>query len=362
MSIPVRPLLVALAILSLPCLPQAAETTGTRVAAPKTVHVVRPKSELWTERVEASGNIMPWNETRISTEIGGLRLASVLVGEGERVKKGQVLAKLDTASVETELDVANAQREEADAVLAQAAATLERANRLAPSGGVSRQELTLYETQKHTAEARLSAARAQVRRQQIRLELATLTAPDDGLISSCTATEGSIVPAGSELFRLIRQGRLEWHVEVPGETLLKLASGQEVLVKSPLGNEIKGRIRRLSPTVDLGTRRGLVYVELPQNSELKAGFSVSGSINLGKTRALVIPDAAIVRQDGNAKVFRIGANGRVEAAEITLGRHKGEWTEVLSGLDENSQIVGDDTSKLRDGETVKVLIADAAQP
>lgn len=319
----------------------------------RNVALVRPKTELWPDRIEAAGNIMPWHETAISTEVGGLRLVSVLVSEGDTVKKGQILARLNAATVETDLDVTNAQLAEAEAVLAQAAATLERANRLAPSGGVSRQELTLYETQKHTAEARLNAARAQVKRQQLKLEFATLSAPDDGVISSSSASEGSIVQAGSELFRLIRQGRLEWRAEVKGELLMKLAAGQEVLIKSPLGPEVKGRIRRVSPTVDVKTRNGLAYVDLPAGTDLKAGLNVAGSIGLGKRKALVVPAAAVLSQGGTARVFKLDADNKLEAIEVKTGRVRDDWVEILAGLDDHTPVVARDLKLLKEGELVK---------
>lgn len=334
--------------------PAAQPLPASAPAAPiPSVTLVRPKTELWPDRIEASGNIMPWHETAISTEVGGLRLASVLVGEGDTVKKGQVLARLNAATVETDLDVTNAQLAEAEAVLAQAVATLERANRLAPSGGVSRQELTLYETQKHTAEARLNAARAQVKRQQLKLEFATLSAPDDGVISSASASEGSIVQAGSELFRLIRQGRLEWRAEIKGELLMKLAAGQEVLIKSPLGPEVKGHVRRVSPTVDVTTRNGLAYVDLPAGTDLKAGLNVSGSIGLGKRKALAVPASAVLSQNGTNRVFKLDTDNRLEAIEVKTGRIRDDWVEIMSGLDEHTPVVARDLKPLKEGELVK---------
>ena len=266
--------------------------------------------------------------------------------------KGQVLARLDTATVETDLDAANAQLMEAEGTLAQAVATLDRANRLAPSGGLSRQELTLYETQKNTAEARVNAARAQVKRQQLRLKFATIVAPDDGVISAISVSEGAIVQAGNELFRLIRQGRLEWRAEVKGETLLKLAIGQEVIVNSPLGSEVKGRVRRLSPTIDVTTGNGLVYVDLPTGTNLKAGLNVSGSIGMGKRKALYVPSSAVVRGDKDAKVFKIGADSKLVAVDVHTGRSKGDAIEIVSGLDERSEVIAADVDRLEVGQLV----------
>ena len=313
---------------------------------------------MWPDQIESSGSIMPWQETYIGSEVGGLRLASVLISVGDTVTKGEVLARLDTATVETDLDAANAQLMEAEGTLAQAVATLNRANRLAPSGGLSRQELTLYETQKNTAEARVNAARAQVKRQQLRFKFATIVAPDDGVISASSASEGAIVQAGGELFRLIRQGRLEWRAEVKGETLLKLSIGQEVIVNSPLGSEVKGRVRRLSPTIDVTTGNGLVYVDLPTGTNLKAGLTVSGSIGMGKRKALFLPSSAVIRSDKDAKVFRIGAENKLVAVDVKTGRTKGDSIEIVSGLDERSEVVGTDVERLEVGQLVDSVAHD----
>ncbi len=321
--------------------------------APATpVTLIRPKTALWPDQIEASGNVMPWQETMIGSEVGGLRLESVLISVGDTVSKGQVLARLDTAAVEVDLDAANAQLMEAEGTLAQAAATLDRANRLAPSGGLSQQELTRYETQKNTAEARVNAARAQVKRQQLRLKFATIVAPDDGVISASSASEGAIVQSGSELFRLIRQGRLEWRAEVKGETLLRLAIGQQVIVNSPLGSEVKGRVRRLSPTINVTTGNGLVYVDLPPETNLKAGLTVSGSISINKRKALFLPSSAVVHSDSEARVFKIGPENKLVAVSVLTGRTRGDAIEIVSGLDTRSQVIGGDASRLQVGQLV----------
>lgn len=340
------------AVESVPAATVPPETAVTPPPPATPVSLVKPKTAMWPDQIEASGSIMPWQETYIGSEVGGLRLSSVLISVGDTVTKGQVLARLDTATVETDLDAANAQLMEVEGTLAQAVATLNRANRLAPSGGLSRQELTLYETQKNTAEARVNAARAQVKRQQLRLKFATIVAPDDGVISASSASEGAIVQAGGELFRLIRQGRLEWRAEVKGETLLKLSIGQEVIVNSPLGSEVKGRVRRLSPTIDVTTGNGIVYVDLPTGTNLKAGLTVSGSIGMGKRKALYLPSSAVVRGEKDAKVFRIGAENKLVAVDVKTGRTKGDSIEIVSGLDERSEVVGAGVDRLEVGQLV----------
>lgn len=337
---------------------QAVAQPSAAVPPPKpvpAVAVVHPRNESWPDLIEASGNVMPWQETSIGAEVGGLRLSKVLVTVGDTVKKGQPLARLDAATVETDLDAANAQLSEAQAALAQATATLERGRRLAASGGVSQQELTLFETQRRTAEARLSAAQAQVKRQQLRLDNTTLVAPDDGMISASSAAEGTIVSAGSELFRLIRQGRLEWRAEVKGETLLRLSPGQEVTVKSPLGPEVKGRVRQVSPTINVATGNGLAYVDLPAGTNLMAGLNVSGTISMGKRKALALPKSAVVRDpgSGSARVLTVNDESRIDTVDIKTGRSKDGLVEIVAGLDERAQVVLKGQKGLAVGDAVK---------
>lgn len=324
----------------------SAASPASAATAPPRLARVRPRIESWPELIEARGNIMPWQETLIGTEVGGLRLLSVEVNVGDVVKKGQVLARLNPTTVEVDLEAANAHLVEAEAGLAQAAATLERANRLAPGGGVSQQELTLYQTQKHTAEARLNAARAQVRTQQLRLDFATLVAPDDGIISSRAAAEGAIVQAGSELFRLIRQGRLEWRAEVRGETLLKLAPEQEATVRSPLGPAVRGRVRQVSPTIDLKTGNGLVYVDLPPDTHLKAGLHVGGTLTMGQRQVLTLPVSALLREPGRTRVLKLDAGGRIEAVTVRTGSERDGRVEIVAGIDEHSELVAEPDEQL----------------
>lgn len=325
---------------------------------PRLVSLLSPRVEQWPEWLQASGSVLPWQESRVGTEVGGLRLASVLVNVGDSVRKGQVLARLNADTVETDLDAANAQLAEAEATLAQAVATLERGRRLVASGGVSKQEMTLYETQKHTAEARVNAAKAQVRRQQLRLEYATLVAPDDGIISASSAAEGMIVQAGSELFRLIRRGRLEWRAAVRGEQLLRLAPGQEVTIRSPFGSEVGGRIRQVSPTIDMATGTGLAFVDLPASSNLKAGLTVAGAINLGKRKVLTLPAAAVSGKDDEARVLVLGEGNRLEAVPIRLGEVRNGRVEILLGLDEHARVVARDQAGLAAGDLVRTAAAD----
>lgn len=336
------------------------QKTETKVATAKpalTVELISPTQESWPEQLAASGNVMPWQEASVSAEINGVRLVKVLVNVGDVVRKGQVLARLNSDPVQADLDAAGAGVAEARAALGQAVATLERAKRLAPGGGVSKQDLAQYTTQKLAAEARLRLAKAQRKNQSLRLGFTVLTAPYDGVVSAQNAVEGEVVQAGKELFRLIREQRLEWRAELKGESLLKLKAGQLALISTPLGAIISGRIRQVAPTVDVISRNGLVYVDLLASPELKAGLYVSGHFILQDKTALAVPLESLAARDGKMLAFKINEDSRVAAVEVQIGRTLGKRVEVLSGLNVEDRIVSRGAGFLKTGDLVQVVTA-----
>ncbi len=308
----------------------------------------------WSDALEAFGNVVPWQESIIGAEIGGLRIHKVLVNTGDTVRRGQVLARLNRAGVEVDLELVRAQVSEAEATLAQAEATLERSQRLAADGGVSRQDLLQQQTQQRVARARLQAVRAQLAAQQLRLGYTTLVAPDDGLVSSRTATEGAVVQAGTELFRLIRGARLEWRAEVKGEALLGLKPGMKVALRHPDGSRIEGTLRQVSASVDTASRNGIAYVDLPASARLKAGLYLGGRFELGERTALTVPRTAVVARDGRNLVFTVDDAGKVRALEVTTGRSRDNRVEVLSGLEPHTPVVTTGAAFLKPGDAVRV--------
>ncbi len=359
------PLLLAVALTLSGCGAKPGDQPGSASGAaaqdPKpalAVSLISPTQQLWAQTLQASGNVLPWQESSIGTEVGGLRISQVLVNVGDRVRKGQVLARLNAASVQTERLAGAASVAEAEANLAQAQLNAERAARLSPTGALSKQEVVQYDTLRKTAEAKLKSAQAQLASQDLRLSYAALLAPDDGVISSRTAAEGAVVSAGSELFRLIRQGRLEWRAELKGEALLQLKPGQSVRVAHPLGRTLEGKVRQLSPTVDMTSRNGIAYVDLPADANLKAGMYVAGTFTLAQSPALSLPQSALVSRDGYDYALKVNAKSRVEAVKVKTGRTVGVDVEIVEGLDAQDRVVAKGAGFLKSGDLVRVVTED----
>ena len=170
-----------------------------------TVEAIQPQGSNLPLRIGANGDVAAWQEASIGSEANGLLLSDVLANVGDQVSSGQVLAVFSDERVQADLAQARADEALAEATLVEASANAQRARDLQPTGVMSTQQITQYLTAERTAQARLEAQRANVHAHQIRLQQTRVRAPDDGVISGRSATVGAVVPAGQELFRMIRQ-------------------------------------------------------------------------------------------------------------------------------------------------------------
>jgi HlyD family secretion protein len=308
-------------------------------------------------KVSANGNITAWQEAIIGTESNGLRLTQVLVNVGDVVKKGQILATFSAESIEAELNQSKASLMEAEAQGRDAINNADRARTLQNTGAMSTQQIDQYTTSADTAKARIEVAKANVVTQEIRLKNTTIYAPDSGVISSRSATVGAVLSAGSELFKLIRQSRLEWRAEVVSSDLSKIKVGMQANVTAADGKNFKGKVRVISPTVDVQSRNTLIYVDLPTNSSVKAGMFAKGEFILGQTKTLAVPQQVLVLRDGFSYVFAVkDENGNKVAKQIKVktGRRVGNLVEIISGIEANQPLVAAGGAFLSDNDLVKI--------
>jgi RND family efflux transporter MFP subunit len=322
-----------------------------------TVTTTKASQSDWLVKLSANGNIAPWQEAIVGAESNGLRLAEVRVNVGDVVRRGQTLANFAPDTVRAELAQQNAAVAEAEAALAEAEANAARARTLQDSGAMSTQQINQYLTAAKTAQARLQAAKAARESGQLRVGFTRVVAPDDGVISSRSATVGAVVGAGQELFRLIRKNRLEWRAEVTATELAKVAPGQTVLVTTPTGVTVNGKVRVVAPTVDTTSRNAIVYVDLSNSAAAKAGMFAKGDFSVGTAQALSVPQQAVVLRDGFSYVFKLEAGNKVTQAKVETGRRLGERVEILSGLKAGEEVVASGAAFLAEGDVVRVAAA-----
>ena len=336
-----------------------AETPKSITVTPAlSVTVIKPRLANFPQQLSANGNIAAWQEAIIGSEANGLRLMNVLVNVGDVVNKGQLLADFATETIDADLMQAKASLLEAEATGREAINNADRARTLQNTGAMSNQQIEQYTTAAETTKARVEVAKAAVNTQQIRLKQTKIFAPDSGVISARNATVGAVVGTGVELFRLIRQSRLEWRAEVISSDLPKIKIGMLANIIAADGSRLTGKVRKLSPTVDMQTRNTIVYVDLPAN-RAKAGMFAKGDFAMGQSNTLSVPQQALVLRDGFNYVFVVknmkNQQAKVGQIKVQTGKRIGNLVEIVSGLTANQSIVASGGAFLSDNDTVKVV-------
>lgn len=339
-------------VLSQPALPAAKPSL--------TVNVVTPSFLELTEKIKANGNLAAWQEAIIGAETTGLKIIEVRVNVGDRVSRGEVLAVMQSDTLRAELAHAEASLAEATSGSQEAKAQADRARNLHQQGFISNAQLSQSISVESTGAARVQSARAQVTLQSVRLSQTIVRAPDSGVISARFATVGSVVNTGTDLFRLIRQGRIEWRAEVTAAEIGRIHVGAKVIVKAASGQILEGKVRMLAPSVDAQTRSALVYVDLPSPSgSALAGMYAQGEISLSKNQsqqsALTVPQTAVVVRDGFSYLYTVGRDGKVNQVKVQTGRLSGDRIEVMSGLKADDRVVLSGGAFLNHGDTVRVV-------
>ncbi|WP_020167729.1 efflux RND transporter periplasmic adaptor subunit [Methylotenera versatilis] len=350
----------------------AEKTQASNTNAALTVNTVKIKRSMLNLTIPANGNIAAWQEAVVGTEVNGLLLNEVLVNVGDKVKRGQVLARFASGTISADLAQASASLAEAKAAAIEAAGNASRAKSIQSSGALSTQQIEQFLSAEASTKARVEAAEATLNLQSIKLKQTTVNAPDDGVISSRTATVGSVAAAGQELFKLVRKGRLEWRAELTSANINKIRIGMQADLTLPDGQKIIGKVRAIAPSIDSATRNALVYIDIPAETA-KAGMYARGVFILENTEAHTLPASAIVLRDGFSYAMQVVSNpadkngiAQIKQIKVNTGRRSGDLVELLEIENQggafqtvenqiNDDFVANGGAFLADGDTVRVV-------
>jgi RND family efflux transporter MFP subunit len=319
---------------------------------------------LWPDVLTASGAIGAWQEAAVSSEVSGASLVEVIVDVGDQVEQGQLLARFDTAPLQAAYAQQEAAVKEAQARLAEAEANASRIRQLRVAQAVSEFDLIKATTAVQSAQAQVESAGARLQSQRLSLGHAWVTAPDAGTIAVRNAMLGAVPVPGAELFRLVRQNRLEWRAEVTAADLRVVRAGQVAELRLPDGVVVSGTVRQVAPTVDAGTRSGMAYVALdPRATGVRVGMFASGTLVLGERIGMALPVSAIVERDGFEYVFRLENSDSLHVLQVkvTSGRQLDGYVEILEGLSADELVVKSGGEFLSDGDTVRVVSLKASR-
>ena len=363
---------------------QAERLEAAKPVAAPTITVSKVGIDNFVETAAVSGSLVPREEILVSPEVEGLRVLELLADEGDKVKKGQVLARLVAEQLDAQLAQNDANLARSDAAIAQAesqivqfeaqskeaAAQFERAVPLKQSGYLSGATYDQRESAAHTTAAQLIAARdgltaakaekaqveAQRRELMWRRNNTEVTAPADGVISRRMARIGAMASTvGEPMFRIIQNGEIELDAEIVETELKKVKLGQKAVVTVPQNGDFEGKVRLVSPEVDKATRLGRVKIFLGDNPSLRIGSYARGRIETARSRGLAVPSSAVTFDQGLASV-QVVKDDKVQKHSVTVGLIAGDLVEIKKGVNEGDLVVTRAGTFLRDGDVVRPVI------
>ncbi|HUK02532.1 MAG TPA: efflux RND transporter periplasmic adaptor subunit [Steroidobacteraceae bacterium] len=343
-------LLGALARAAEPAAPPPALTVTS--ASVRSVEIART--------ITANGSMQAWQDVVIGPEVGGYRVAAVLVDVGDKVRKGQELVRLSADLLEADVATKHASLKEAEAQLIVAAAANRRAESVSSQGVYSVADQEKLRSDELSAQARQESAAADLRAAELRLAYTHVRSPDDGVISSRTVTVGQIAQAGTEMLRLLRQNRVEWHAEVPEARLREIKAGQPVTLTTADGAQLRGKVRTVAPTVEMQRRTGIVYVDIVGGGVARPGMFARGEIEIMRSQSKMVPLQSVVMQDGYSYVFVLGTDRAVARRHVETGTVRGDLIEIVSGIAPGEYVAEKGAGFLKDGDHVIVVAAEEA--
>jgi multidrug efflux system membrane fusion protein len=334
----------------------------TRQNALQVVSTVTAKPADGPDKIVLPGTLRGFVESPIHARSSGYLLAWHK-NIGEQVRKGDLLAEIDTPEIDQQLSQTKASREPIRARLGLAKSTLGRWENLAQRLAVSKQELDERHSAYQQAEAELAAADAEVKRLEQLDSFKKVFAPFDGLVVKRNVDVGELIGAGSaganrELFTLAQIDPLRIIVSVPQSYANVLKAGQEAIIKLTEypNTPFKGTVERLAGALDPATRSMQIEIILPnKQAKLLPGAYAEVSLNLGTAKKLLtVPANALIFGQGGPKVAVVGQDQRIALRPVKLGRDSGMAVEVLSGVGENEKIVVNPPDSLEEGLAVQV--------
>jgi RND family efflux transporter MFP subunit len=322
---------------------RAAVVTETRVAALAEV----PRA------VQATGSIRPWARVSPGTKILG-RVEEVTVREGDRVRRGQVLVRLERRDLEAAVEQAHAAVAMAEAELERARAQHDRMRSLQSRGSVTDKNLEDAVAGFRVAEAAVQQARANLSAAEVTLGYAEIRSPVSGFVTAKRVESGDMASPGAALLVVEDLARVKVVLTVPESDVVALAPGAPARVAiDVLESSWDAAVDRINPSGDPASRTFDVELVLDNDDgRLKSGMFARATFARGTREALLVPSSAVVRRGALEGLFVLDAERRARLRWIRTGRALDDRIEVLSGLEPGEEFVIAPPLALGDGTTV----------
>ncbi len=300
-----------------------------------------------------SGSLSPLVQATIKSKVAG-EVLELTVREGQPVKRGQVLARIDTRISRAQLDSQQAALDKARADLSLAKLNRDNSATMLKEHFISQNN---YDSAESTYEADLAtvkSAEAQVRLAQITYDDAVITAPFDGTVSSRLAQPGERIEVDSSLLSLVDLSQMEWQAPAPASEIPSVHVGQLAHFKvGGFGDrQFEGRVERINPITETGSRSIMVYLSVPNpDNVLHGGMFAEGSLVLDSTAPTPSMPALAVHSDSGVDYVYAIAGGKIYRRQVQLGLRSQDQgsVEVLGGLKPGDQVITAQIDPPKDG-------------
>ena len=303
-----------------------------------------------------SGEIRAERDATVRAEIGG-SMTQVSVEEGQAVRRGDLLGRIETRTLDDVRQSATSAVRSAENQLAVARREVERTEMLVKAGALAARDLDVARNTVTAAEAQLADARSRLASAERQLGDTVLRAPIGGIISSRAVNAGDVVSIGTELFTIIDPSSMRLEASVPSDDLSRLKVGATVeFTVRGYDQRFEGRIQRIAPQADATTRQVPIYVSIPNvGGRLVAGLFAEGRVVTERAEGLVVPVNAVNTADATPWVLRV-TDGKTERVEVTLGLRdpRTERVQVASGLKEGDTLLRGAAQGMTPGTPVTV--------
>jgi membrane fusion protein (multidrug efflux system) len=338
--------------------PVAAAAQAPAVLEFLTSDVMQVKTRDLRQLLPMSGSLRAVNQAAVKARVGG-EVREVLVREGEAVKAGQVLVKMDTSEYQARVEQARGALRAARGQLDIATKSRDNNKALLDKGFISKNAFDNAASQSDIARANVESAKGALDVAQKALGDTVIRAPISGLVSSRSVQPGEKVSPDNRLLDVVDLYQMEMEASVPTADIMTVSLGQEVQVKvEGLAAPLAGKVARINPSTQSGSRSILVYIQVdnPQGV-LRVGMFGEAQLTLArKTEVLTVPQSAIQADAGNTYVYAI-ENDKLARKPVTLGLRghddEGAAVEIVKGLENGARIVRTNLGSLRTGSVVR---------
>jgi membrane fusion protein, multidrug efflux system len=333
---------------------KAAVSTAPLIVSPEDLHTVR--SSALASGPAITGTIQPERRADLRAEVPAIVL-QVLKENGDVVKRGDLLVRLDATAIRDSLSSAEAAQRAAAQAFDQAGRQLERMNTLRSSGMTSAQALEDAEIRRNTTQSELEAAKTRVVLAQQQMQRTEVRAPFNGVVSDRRVSAGDTAQIGKELLKVIDPTSMRFEALVSADHVGVVQPGQAVnfRVHGYGEQEFAGKVRRLNPAANPTTRQVELLVDFVGDKQPKlAGLYAEGNVQTVSRTSLTVPASAVVRDGDSASAWRLN-DSKLQKVSLSIAERDARTGDYVlkGGLDEGDQVIRHPTALLKDNQPVQ---------